>query len=228
MKIITKTKKEIDLIVAEKIKEIILKEKAPLLLLATGNTPIDIYKNLIEFYNKKELSFKNVTTFNLDEYIGIENFEKDSFRYFMNTHLFDHVDIDKNNTFFPDSEKNYNDKLDKYKNFDFTILGVGQNGHIAFNEPGSKIETRTNVIELTDSTLKANFPGRNEYPTKAITMGLHDIYNKSNLIYLIAYGENKREALEKVLEGKKDLNWPITNLIDHKNIVIFTDLKLSK
>ncbi len=228
MEIITKTKKEIDLIVANKIKEIINSKKDPLLLLATGNTPIDIYKNLISFYDKRELSFKNVKTFNLDEYIGIDKFEKDSFRYFMDQNLFNHIDIDKNNTFFPSEEKEYNSKLDSCRNFDFTILGVGKNGHIAFNEPGSKIQTRTNKIKLTKSTLEANFPGRNEFPTEAITMGLYDIYNKSDLIYLIAYGESKREALEKVLEGKIDDNWPITHFINHKNFTIFTDLKLDK
>ncbi len=228
MEIIVKSKKEIDLIVAAKIKEIINTSRNPLLLLATGNTPINIYKNLISFYNKKEVSFKHVTTFNLDEYDDIDKFKEDSFRNFMDKNLFNHIDIDKSKTFFPISEKEYDEKLDSYGNFDFTILGVGTNGHIAFNEPGSNPETRTNKVELTKSTILSNFPKRDDYPTKAITMGLYDIYNKSNLIYLVAYGENKRNALEKLLEGKIDYNWPITHLINHKNIVIFTDIELEK
>ncbi len=228
MQIITKTKKEIDLIVANKIKDIVNNKEKPLLLLATGNTPIDIYRYLIKFSQTSEVSFRKTTTFNLDEYIGIEKYQKDSFRYFMDEHLFDHINIKKDQTFFPDNEKSYNDKLDQYGNFDFTILGVGQNGHIAFNEPGSKIETRTNIVKLTESTLKANFPGRNDFPTHAITMGLYDIYHKSDLIYLVAYGEGKRKALEKVMEGKVDDNWPITHFIKHKNITIFTDINLNK
>ena len=224
VKFLVKPKIELEEYVADRMATIIAEKENPKFILATGNSPVGVYKNLIEKY-KKGLSFKNLTTYNLDEYREINKFPEDSFRNFMNFNLFDAIDIDKNKTFFPSEINDYNEKLDQIDKFDFTILGVGTNGHIAFNEPGTKFETRTNEISLTDSTIKSNFPNRKNYPTKAITMGLYDIYNKSSEIILLAFGEGKKEALLKLLEGKKDDNWPITHFIDHPNMIIVTDLK---
>lgn len=224
IKFIVKDKSELEAFVADRMSEIIKEKQNPLFILATGNSPVGVYKKLIENY-KNGLSFKGLTSYNLDEYRGIEEFPQDSFRKFMNDNLFDHIDINKENTYFPGDTEDYNKALDKLDNFDFTLLGVGTNGHIAFNEPGTPFNTRTNEIELTKSTIVSNFPGRTEYPTKAITMGLYDIYTKSNEIVLLAWGEGKRYALEQLKAGVKTDDCPITHFIDHPNITIVTNLK---
>jgi len=184
-KFLVKNKAELEEYVAKRMADIINQTEKPFFIMATGNSPVGVYKNLINIH-EKGLSFKKLTTYNLDEYQNIEKFPEDSFRKFMNDNLFDHIDIDKNNTHFPNDPETYNQELDKVGKFDFTILGVGTNGHIAFNEPGTDFFTRTNITQLTESTIKSNFPGRNEYPTTAITMGLYDIYNKSKEIILLA------------------------------------------
>ena len=224
IKFLVKDKEKLEQFVANRMAKIVKKEKNPFFILATGNSPVGVYSKLIEKH-KKGLSFKTVTSYNLDEYRNIEKFPEDSFRKFMNDKLFDHIDIDKKNTHFPSDVSAYDKELDKIKKFDFTILGVGTNGHIAFNEPGTHASTRTNEVDLTQSTIESNFPGRKEYPKKAITMGLHDIYHKSNEIILLAWGEGKRDALEKLKEGVKRDNCPITHFADHPNITIVTDLK---
>ncbi|NQX83458.1 MAG: glucosamine-6-phosphate deaminase, partial [Mycoplasmataceae bacterium] len=225
IKFIVKNKKELEKIVADRMAIIIQKKTTPLFILATGNSPIGVYTNLINKHKNEGLSFKNLISYNLDEYREIDKFPKDSFRNFMNDNLFNDIDINKSNTFFPDDVKKYDESLDKIDMFDFTILGVGTNGHIAFNEPGTSFDTRTNEVELTKSTIKSNFPGRSDYPTSAITMGLHDIYNKSKEIILLAWGEGKRDALNKLKEGVKRIDWPITFFIDHPNMTIVTDLE---
>lgn len=224
VKFLVKSKEELEKEVAKlMLKQ--LENKNPKFILATGNSPVGVYSHLIEAHIKEGVSFKKLVTYNLDEYRDIDKFKEDSFREFMNNNLFNGIDIKIKNTHFPNNEKEYNKKLDKIDKFNFTLLGVGTNGHIAFNEPGTSFETRTNIVELTQSTIDSNFPNRTEHPTKAITMGLYDIYNKSSQIVLLAWGENKAESLNKLKEGKKDDNWPITHFIDHPNITIVTDLK---
>lgn len=224
IKFIVKEKAELEQFVADRMAQIIKEKENPMFILATGNSPVGVYKKLIE-HNKAGLSFNKLTSYNLDEYRGIEEFPQDSFRNFMDDNLFNHVDIDKGNTHFPASTESYDAELDKIESFDFTILGVGTNGHIAFNEPGTPFTTRTNEVELTQSTIESNFPGRTEYPTTAITMGLYDIYKKSGEIILLAWGEGKRDALTKLKEGVKRDDCPITHFIDHPNMTIVTDLK---
>ncbi len=219
--------------IAQQFKDQIQQKEDSTLCLPTGSSPIEIYKKLIKFYKRGELSFKEIETYNLDEYLGIDPFKNPlSFRKFMDNYLFDHLDIKKSNTHFPKTARSYNDALDDVEQFDLTMLGVGVNGHIAFNEPGSEFG-RTQEIELTESTIKVNFIDQgidDGYPTKAITMGLFDIYEKSNKIILIAWGESKRAVLIKFKEakasGEKDPSWPITYFIDHPNFQIYTDLKI--
>ncbi len=224
IKFIVKTKEELEKIVADRMEQIILDKKEPKFILATGNSPVGVYKKLIEKY-KNGLSFNNLISYNLDEYRDIDKYPQDSFRKFMDDNLFDFIDIKKENTHFPNGVDEYNSALDKIKMFDFTILGVGTNGHIAFNEPGTPFNSRTNEVELTKSTIKSNFPNRKKYPTRAITMGLYDIYHKSSEIILLAWGDSKRDALTKLKSGLKDDNCPITHFYDHNNITIVTDLK---
>ncbi len=211
-------------------KEQLLKKPNSILCLSTGNSPVGIYSELIKFYQSNQLSFKDVTTYNLDEYLEIDpNISPISFRNFMANKLFDHIDIDKTRTFFPKEPKEYDDKLDAIAGFDLALVGVGSNGHIAFNEPGTGF-LRTNVVKLTQSTINDNFKGIKNYPTTSITMGIKDIYEKSNHIILIAWGESKRAALTKFKQAKqsnkKDDNWPITHFIDHPNFEIYTDLEI--
>ncbi len=224
MNIIKGKKEELEIKVAETISGIITEKPNAKLILATGNSPVGVYSGLIENH-KKGLSFSEVTSYNLDEYLEIDKYKDDSFRKFMNDNLFDSIDIDKGNTNFPTTTEEYDAKLDKIDKFDFTILGVGTNGHIAFNEPGTPFETRTNLVKLTESTIASNFPGRDDYPTEAITMGLYDIYNKSKKIILLAWGEGKRDALTKLKEGVKRDDCPITHFIDHPDFTIVTDIE---
>ncbi len=223
-KIIKGKKEELELEVSKIIGDIVRTNETPKLILATGNSPIGVYKGLID-QHKDGLSFEDVVSYNLDEYMNTEEYWDDSFRKFMDDNLFDHININKDNTYFPNAPLTYDLALDEIREFDITILGVGTNGHIAFNEPGTSIETRTHYVELTQSTIESNFPGRDDYPTKAITMGLHDIYHKSNKIVLLAWGEGKRKALEVFSEGVKRDDYPITQFIDHPNFTIFTDIE---
>ncbi len=224
MEIIKGTKEQLELKVATVISDIVREKSDAKLILATGNSPVGVYSHLIKNH-QAGLSFVGVTSYNLDEYLDIDKYWDDSFRKFMDDNLFDSIDIDKSNTNFPTTTEEYDAKLDKIDKFDFTILGVGTNGHIAFNEPGTPFETRTNLVELTESTIISNFPGRDDYPTKAITMGLYDIYNKSSKIILLAWGEGKRDALNKLKEGVKRDDCPITHFIDHPDFTIVTDLE---
>ncbi len=223
-KFIVGTKAELEKLVANRMVEIINEKEQPKFILATGNSPVGVYTKLIESH-KEGVSFNKLISYNLDEYRDIETYPQDAFRKFMNDNLFDHVDIDKSNTHFPTDADSYNQALDAVGKFDFTILGVGTNGHIAFNEPGTPFTSRTHEVELTQSTIDSNFPGRDSYPTTAITMGLNDIYNKSSEIILLAWGEGKRDALNKLKAGIKTDDCPITHFVDHPNITIVTDLE---
>lgn len=143
--------------------QIIMKPNA-VLGLATGSTPVGLYKQLIEWYNKGDLDFSQITSVNLDEYKGLSGDNDQSYRYFMNTNLFDHVNIDKNKTYVPngleeDSDKacaDYNEIIRSVGGIDIQLLGIGGNGHIGFNEPGEAFEKETHCVDLTESTIKAN------------------------------------------------------------------------
>ncbi len=225
MKIISGNKSELEKKIADIISKIIKEKKNPKLILATGNSPVGVYKELIKNYQKDNLSFKNVISYNLDEYLEIEKYPSDGFKKFMKDNLFNFIDIDEKNTFFPKNPEEYNNKLDQIDKFDFTILGVGTNGHIAFNEPGTLFDSRTHEVKLTKSTINSNFAGRKDYPTRAITMGLQDIYHKSSKIILLAWGDSKRNALNKLLLGEKNIDFPITYFYDHSDFTVITDLK---
>ncbi len=199
------------------------------LILATGMSPVEVYKSIIETSKTEGVSFQNVSSYNLDEYLEINpETDRNSFKTFMNENLFDHIDINKAHTYFPNTPESYDRKLDLAGDIDWAIIGVGTNGHIAFNEPPADSEKRTNIVVLSKSTIKSNFPGRENHPRTAITMGMKDIIERPNKIVLVAWGEGKRAALEaykNALEtGEVDPNWPITYLIKVKNLEIYTDL----
>ena len=203
--------------------------------LATGSSPVGTYKQLIEWYNKNDLDFSEVTSINLDEYKGLSPEDPQSYRYFMNTHLFDHVNIDKNRTFVPDGlatdpEKacaEYNANIIKQGGIDLQLLGIGRNGHIGFNEPGTSFSSGTHVVALEESTRQANaryFDSIDEVPTHAITMGIATIMKSKEILLLIS-GEEKAETLKKLIHGEITEEFPASILKKHNNVTIIADQK---
>lgn len=236
MKII-ETETDIGFITASYVKKRINAARGGIILgLPTGGTMESFYKYLVEFYAKGELSFKDVVTFNLDEYIGLPRGDKESYRSYMNTRLFDMVDIEPANIHFPDVyardlEKagyEYDKKIEQYGGIDIFLGGVGRNGHIAFNEAGTPFDAPTHKVELSESTRKANSRffnnDINAVPKYAVTMGMGTIL-KSKEIIILASGEKKSEALYRAVEGPVSPQWPISALRWHNNSYIVADPK---
>ncbi|MDR0832281.1 MAG: glucosamine-6-phosphate deaminase [Bacillales bacterium] len=196
--------------------------------LATGSTPLPLYDRLIKANAGGKLSFNNVTTINLDEYVGLTSDNSQSYRYFMNTNLFDKIDIKKKNTFVPnglgrlsDNAFLYNQLIDT-KKIDIQLLGLGSNGHIAFNEPGTSFESLTHVVNLSASTIGDNarfFTSLDEVPTRAITMGIKTIL-KAKQIVLLAPQSNKSEAVRRLCEEEISINLPASALRNKKEVTI--------
>ncbi len=211
--------------------EVINEETAPVIGLATGSTPLGMYKKLIEAHNKGKVDFKAVVTYNLDEYCGLTKNHPQSYFTFMQENFFNHVNIDLKNTHIPSTELppeeaciKYNESLNENE-IDIQVLGIGSNGHIAFNEPGTPFGSRTHYVELNEETRQANsrfFNSIDEVPKFAITMGLSNIM-KSKKIILIATGVNKSEALRKMILGEVTEDMPASVLQFHPNVVILTD-----
>ena len=190
----------------------VIKEKPDAVLgLATGSSPIGMYKELIARYNKGELSFAQIKSVNLDEYVGLTADHDQSYAYFMNDNLFAHVDIDKSNTHLPSGAsadplaecERYDAVIESMGGVDIQLLGIGNNGHIGFNEPADYFTKGTNLVDLTASTIDANarfFASRDLVPTQALSMGIGQIM-KAKKILLIALGRGKAEILEKSLFG---------------------------
>lgn len=196
--------------------------------LATGSTMMPIYQEWVA----SNLSFDHVTTFNLDEYVGLPQDNKNSYAYFMNEHLFSKKRFKR--TYIPNGVVTdlqaecllFEKLLDAYP-IDVQLLGIGENGHIAFNEPGTSFESVTHVATLTDSTLGSNsrfFDNEEQIPNTAITMGIASILAAKKII-LIAFGEHKRFALEKLLAGEVTTDYPVTALINHRNVTVVTDIQ---
>jgi glucosamine-6-phosphate deaminase len=213
------------------IREVIKKPDA-ILGLATGTSPIGLYENLIEAYKNFIISFKDVKTFNLDEYVGIDKTHSQSYYSFMHNHLFDHIDIKEENINIPSNDmsqlgklaEDYNKKMFGNQR-DLQLLGIGNNGHIGFNEPGSEVGNQTFIIKLDEQTRMDNsrfFNSVDEVPTHAITMGIKNImYSKK--ILLIASGESKAEAVYKMVYGKVDETVPASILQLHPNCIVIVD-----
>lgn len=201
--------------------------------LATGSTPVALYQNLISRQQAGEVSFANVTSFNLDEYLGLTGDHPQSYRFFMNEQLFEHVDINKANTFVPPGDaknpltacKEYEDKIIAAGGIDVQLLGIGRNGHIGFNEPSSGLTSRTRVKTLTKETIddNARFFAADEYqPHLSITMGIGTILD-SRKVVLLATGENKADAVQAMVEGPLTASCPASALQMHKHAVIVID-----
>ncbi|MCI7068072.1 MAG: glucosamine-6-phosphate deaminase [Mollicutes bacterium] len=222
--VVCKTPEEIGEKIAKEMIELIQDKPNAILGLATGSSPIPTYKHLIEAYAKGEVSFKEVSSFNLDEYIN-PPFEEATYRYFMKDNLFSHVDIDLKNTHFPSKEnmKEYDEEIVKAGGVDFQILGIGRDGHIGFNEPNTPFDSKTHIAELDESTRVANarfFHSLEETPTEAITMGLSTIMQARHIVMIVS-DLSKVDALKALLKGEEDLMWPATVLVNHPSVEVF-------
>ena len=232
MKVVIGTEKEISEKIAEEfIKQVNAKPNS-VLGLATGTSPLGVYANLVKANKEGRVSFKDVVTFNLDEYIGLEGTHVQSYRYFMNVNLFDQIDINKDNTHvlkgvgdYEDYAKKYDALIASFGGIDLQILGIGSDGHIAFNEPGTSFDSLTHVAELAESTIVDNsrlFNDISEVPTMAVTMGLKSIMNAKKIV-LIATGPNKAKAIKNLLRGDKTEEVPCSILQDHPDCTIYVD-----
>lgn len=231
MKFVVLNKDDIAKDIADKIVSLIKTKERPVLGLATGSTPLPLYEELIKRYKKGEVSFKNVKTFNLDEYIGLDEFNDQSYRYFMNHNLFNHIDIDLNNTYVPnglikDEDPSYYDKMIKEAGgIDIQVLGIGTDGHIAFNEPGASLDSLTHIETLKESTIKDNsrfFASIDDVPRYAITMGLKSIMNAREIV-LIATGKAKAKVISELKKGIISNDLPASILNKHNNVTIYVD-----
>lgn len=213
----------------KRLKEELENKQLNVLGLATGSTMIPVYKKWVE----SELDFTGTTSFNLDEYVGISADSPNSYAYFMDEYLFNDKkfkQVNRLNGLAENLEEEcgrFEALLQQYP-LDVQLLGVGENGHIAFNEPGTSFDSVTHVAKLTDSTLTVNsrlFGDEEKIPDTALTMGIQSIMGAKKII-LLAYGEKKRNAIMKLLEGKITAEWPITKLLHHDNLTVITDLNL--
>ena len=236
--IITKNYEELSKVAANEMAETIKNNPKAILGLATGGSPIGMYKELIRMNKEGEIDFSTITTVNLDEYIGLSGEHTQSYRYFMNDNLFNHINIDKKNTYVPnglaeDIEeecKNYDAKIADLGGTDVQLLGIGNNGHIAFNEPDQELVAGTHLTGLTEDTIKANarfFDSIDEVPKTALTMGLGGIM-KSKKIIVIASGEGKAEAVKAMVNGKISTNMPASMLQMHRDVVVIIDEAAAK
>ena len=211
-----------------------IKEKPDIVLgLATGGTPVNLYKELIQMHKEEGLDFSRVASFNLDEYLGLSGDHPQSYRYFMDTNLFNHVNIDKSNTSVPDGMapdvrtgcQRYEEAIKQAGGIDLQLLGIGSNGHIAFNEPGSSADSRTGVVDLTEKTIKDNarfFEDESQVPRKAITMGIASILEARKIV-LLATGMNKADAVAGSLKGPATSDAPASFLQNHSDCVFIID-----
>lgn len=231
--VILPTELEVSRFAADIISDVIKKKSRSVLGFATGSSPLATYEILIEKYRKDELSFKHVSTFNLDEYVGLKHNHSQSYRYFMNEHLFQHIDIDIQNINFPECinndfkecSANYESLITKQGGIDLQLLGLGNNGHIGFNEPTSSLSSKTRIKTLTKKTIESNsrfFDPSEFQPSLAITMGIGTIL-QSKKILLIVTGDNKKKAVVDMVEGPISAFCPASALQLHNNTVVVVD-----
>lgn len=200
---------------------------------ATGSTPLGLYKELIRMHHEEGLDFSKITTFNLDEYVGLPPEHDQSYHYFMWENLFHHINVDKRFVHIPMGMAKdidafcawYEEKMVEAGGIDLQILGIGANGHIAFNEPGSSLGSRTRIKTLTGTTLEANAPffkKPEEVPKYALTMGVGTIMDAKELL-LLASGAGKADAIAATCEGPITAMWPATIVQMHRNATVVVD-----
>jgi len=200
--------------------------------LATGSTPLSLYNEMIKGC-KEGVDYSGVTTFNLDEYVGLPVTHNESYRSFMNRNLFSQININIRNTFVPDGMSadletqctDYEERIRSAGGIDIQVLGIGSNGHIGFNEPPAPFDSRTSVIELTEQTINDNarfFDSKEEVPKRAISMGVQTIMD-ARCCMLLAYGSGKTSALKGAIEEVPDTMNPASALQNHPNVTFYLD-----
>lgn len=202
--------------------------------LATGGTMTEVYKYLVELLEKNQLDVSHVETFNLDEYVGLKAEHPQSYHYYMNEVLFDqYPNFNKENIHIPngyssqleDEAERYNQLLNDRGPVDIQILGIGENGHIGFNEPGTDLHSETHIVDLTESTIRANsryFESESDVPQQAVSMGLASIL-KAKRIILLAFGEKKKEAIHQLMNNQVTKDIPSAILHAHPNVEVYVD-----
>lgn len=216
----------------EVIKEMVVNKPDCSIGLTTGSSTEGMYKYLVKDHNENGTSFENVKTYNTDEYIGIDFEDSQSYHYFMENKFYSLVNLNRENTYMPNNKGDlkalcdeYNAVLDK-TTIDIQVLGIGANGHIGFNEPGTPFDLRTNVVDLDASTIAANarfFDGDlSKVPTQAITMGIKDLM-ASKQVLLLASGKGKAKAIQMSLEGEVTTDVPGSVLQNHDNVTFIID-----
>lgn len=218
---------------AEIMLDVVKNNPKAVLGLATGSSPIGLYQRMIKDHQENGTSYAEVTTFNLDEYVGLEQEHPQSYYTFMHQNLFNHIDIKKENVNLPsvqgeDMQANcdaYNELLSKYK-IDLQLLGIGSNGHLAFNEPGTPFDSVTQVVDLLDSTIQDNARffdnDMSKVPTQSITMGIKNVMDAKRIL-LIASGKNKAEAIYQTVKGEVSTDCPASILQRHPDVTIVVD-----
>lgn len=209
-------------------KEVLDARKDAVLGLATGSSPEGLYAEMVKDHKENGTSYKDVRTYNLDEYVDIDRNDPQSYYTFMNQQLFSHVDIDPENTHVPygNTIEDANAYDEQVKGVDVQLLGIGRNGHIGFNEPGTPFTERTHIVELTENTRDANkrfFDNDiNKVPTHAITQGIGTVMDAKKIL-LVANGEGKADAVKAMIEGPVDPACPASVLQNHPDVVVIVD-----
>lgn len=232
MKIIIDTPEKIAELAADRYVKLLSEKPDAVIGLATGSTPLGLYAELSRLCAEGKLSFRNATSFNLDEYAGLDGSHDQSYRYFMNENLFKNVDINIDRTFVPSGTEisdeiaaAYDEQIKAYGGVDIQLLGIGNNGHIGFNEPGTPFGSGTHVVELTESTRQANarfFSSIDEVPTHAVTMGIKTVMNARSII-LMALGRGKAEIIRDTILGEVTPEVPASVLQLHPDVEVYLD-----
>lgn len=217
----------------EKFIETMHSVESPVFGLATGSTPKGLYKLLERDYVQKKYAFNNIQTFNLDEYIGLSAHHEGSYYYYMNERFFTPLNLNKTQGIVPDGLatnlgkecEQYEQKIKEAGGIDLQFLGIGVNGHIGFNEPGTPFSSRTHIVQLSESTMEVNsrfFSTKEEMPAKAITMGIESIMDSKEIV-LFVNGEHKAEALKQTIKGEITEDFPASVLQKHDRVTVIAD-----
>lgn len=230
--IITKDYEELSLKAFEAMKGVVKNNPYAVLGLATGTTPLGLYRNMIDEHKAHGTSYAHVRTVNLDEYYGLPKTHPQSYAYFMRENLFRHLDIEESNTYIENgTAQNEAEECERYNKLllemprDIQLLGLGSNGHIAFNEPNTPFGSETHVVDLTENTIKDNarlFDDISEVPRKAFTMGIKQIMQAKQIL-ILASGKNKAEAVYKTVNGTVTEEVPASVLQLHPNCILIAD-----
>ena len=235
MKVIIDSAENIAAMAAQQYVDLLKRKPNAILGGATGSTPLGLYAELVRLNKAGEISFKEASSFNLDEYVGLDGAHDQSYRYFMDHNLFDHIDIDKDRTRVPSGidisdPAAYDKEIQAAGGVDLQLLGIGNNGHIGFNEPGTPFGSLTHIVELTESTREANkrfFTSIDEVPTHAVTMGIKTVMQARSII-LMAIGPAKAPIMKEMLQGPVTEKVPASVLQLHPDVTVYMDYEAAK